>query len=324
MTTDPYGTLPPPIRRPGAILGIGITGLVMGAVDAVPGFSSGTVAIVAGIYVRLLANIRQGARALALLLRGRAREALRALAAVDWVFLGVLLVCILVAVFSVAPTLHRLIEERPVEMSAALLGLVLGATVLASRELRRPRAWHALLWAVAAVATFVGLGVSPGALPDPSLLALFGGGVVAISAMILPGISGAFVLLLLGLYPAVIALVAERSLGPLAVFALGCVVGLALFGSLLHWLLARWHDVVLAVLLGVMAGSARVLWPWPSTEDFGSPVLGAPERDTLFLVVALALGTFALVWMLGLAATGVSRSMAEVRARRAVRRAAKD
>jgi hypothetical protein len=125
-----------------------------------------------------------------------------------------------------------------------------------------------------AVVTFLGLGVTDGAVADPGLLAFFAAGAVAICAMILPGISGAFLLLLLGMYPAVIAAVDERLWGPLAVLALGCLVGLAGFATLLNWLLREHHDAVLAALLGLLLGSSRVLWPWPG-DEVGDPRLGA-------------------------------------------------
>ncbi len=298
---------PPPMRSPLALGGTGVTGFAMGIAEVIPGFSGGTVALVAGIYERLIAAIRQGARVLSLLVRGRVPDAVVALRAIDWLFLGALLVGMLTAVFTLASALERLIDERPVELSAVFLGLVLGAAIVASRQLRAPAPWHLLVGAVAAVVAFFGLGVSPGTITDPSLVLVLVGGAVAISAWILPGVSGSFLLLVLGLWPAVVGAVADRDLLLLGVFAIGCGVGLAVFSTLLHWLLARAHDVVLAVLLGLMVGSVRILWPWPSDDGIGSPTLGAPEGDTVLLAFALALAAFALVWMFGLAASAVER-----------------
>jgi putative membrane protein len=298
---------PPPMRSPLDLGGTGVTGFAMGIAEVIPGFSGGTVALVAGIYERLIAAIRQGARVLSLLVRGRVPDAVVALRAIDWLFLGALLVGMLTAVFTLASALERLIDERPVELSAVFLGLVLGAAIVASRQLRAPAPWHLLVGAVAAVVAFVGLGVSPGTITDPSLVLVLVGGAVAISAWILPGVSGSFLLLVLGLWPAVVGAVADRDLLLLGVFAIGCGVGLAVFSTLLHWLLARAHDVVLAVLLGLMVGSVRILWPWPADDGIGSPTLGAPEGDTVLLAFALGLAAFALVWMFGLAASAVER-----------------
>jgi putative membrane protein len=299
-----------PMRHPLALAGTSVAGFAMGVAEVVPGFSGGTVALVAGIYERLVATIRQGARSASLLLRGRPHDALRAFAAIEWPFVGVLLVGMLLAVFTLAGRLERLIEERPVELSAVFLGLVLGAAVVASRQLRAPTPWHVLVGVVAAAVTFVALGVSPGTIDDPALLMILIGGALAVSAWILPGVSGSFLLLVLGLYPAVVGAVADRDLLVVAVFVLGCGVGIAAFSTLLNWLLARAHDVVLAALLGVMVGSVRILWPYPSDEGLGNPALGAPEGDTVFLALALALAAFALVWMFGLAASAVERRRA--------------
>jgi putative membrane protein len=296
-----------PMRSPLALAGTGVTGFAMGVAEVVPGFSGGTVALVAGIYERLIAAIRQGARTLSLLLRGRPRDALGAFLAIEWPFLLALLAGMLVAVFTLAAQLETLIEERPVELSAVFLGLVLGAAVVASRQLRAPTPWHVLIGVVAAALAFVGLGVSPGTIEDPSFLLLLGGGAIAVSAWILPGVSGSFLLLVLGLWPAVVGAVADRDIVLLLVFAIGCAVGLAAFSTLLNWLLAHAHDVVLAALLGLMVGSVRILWPYPSDEGLGNPELGAPEGDTMLLALALALTAFALVWMFGLAASAVER-----------------
>ncbi len=310
-----------PMRRPAALLGTLVTGGVMGAAEVVPGFSGGTVALVAGIYERLVANVRQGARALSLLVRARPRDAWRALGTVDWLFVAVLGVGMLAVLFTVAGPLSALLEERPVEMSAVFLGLVLGAAVVASRRLRAPGARHLAVAVVAAAVAFVALGFTPGTITQPNLLLIVLGGAVAVTAWILPGVSGSFLLLIMGLYPTVIGAAAERDLGILALFAIGCVLGLSAFSTALNWLLARAHDLVLAALIGLMVGSVRVLWPWPSDAGVGgSAQLGAPVGSEAFLAVALALAAFALVYMGGLSATAVQRRMARWRERRSAPR----
>jgi len=311
-----------PMRRPAALVGTFVTGGVMGAAEVVPGFSGGTVALVAGIYERLVANVRQGARTLSLLVRARPRDAWRALLAIDWLFVLVLGVGMLTVLFSVVGPLSALLEDRPVEMSAVFIGLVLGAAVVASRRLRTPSPLHLGVTLLAAAVTFVALGFSPGTIDQPNLLFLMFGGAVAVTAWILPGVSGSFLLLLMGLYPAVVAAAADRDLGILALFAIGCVLGLAAFSTALNWLLARAHDLVLAALIGLMVGSVRVLWPWPSEAGVGgSAELGAPVGSEVFLAAALALTAFALVYMGGLSATAVQRRMERWRTRRAERRA---
>ena len=310
-----------PMRRPAALVGTFITGGVMGAAEVVPGFSGGTVALVAGIYERLVANVRQGARTLSLLVRARPRDAWRALLTIDWLFVAVLGVGMMLVLFTVVGPLSALLEERPVEMSAVFLGLVLGAAVVASRRLRTPRLLHLGIALLAAALTFVALGYTPGTIEQPNLLFIVLGGAVAVTAWILPGVSGSFLLLLMGLYPAVVGAAADRDLGLLVLFAVGCVLGLAAFSTVLNWLLARAHDLVLAALIGLMVGSVRVLWPWPSDAGVGgSGELGAPVGSEAFLAAALGLTAFALVYMGGLSATAVQRRLVRWRERRSVPR----
>ena len=156
-------------------------------------------------------------------------------------------------------------------------------------------AFDALVMAAAAVLTFVLLGLRGGTseesvaqVTDPSLLVFFGAGAVAICAMILPGISGSFLLVTLGMYSAVLSTVNERDLLPLVVFLLGCVTGLALFSQVLHWALEHHYDTVMAALIGLMLGSLRVLWPWPMGVE--STALGAPEGPVLLPVVLMVVG----------------------------------
>jgi putative membrane protein len=314
-----------PMRRPTALLGTFVTGGVMGAAEVVPGFSGGTVALVAGIYERLIANIRQGARTLSLLVRARPRDAWHALRLIDWVFVAVLGVGMLGVLFTVVGPLRELLETRPVEMSAVFLGLVLGAAVVAGRRLRDARAWHVLVVLAAAAVSFIGLGFTPGTIEDPNLLLIVAGGAIAVTAWILPGVSGSFLLLIMGLYPTIIAAAADRDVGVLLLFGFGTVLGLAAFSTFLNWLLARAHDVVLAALIGLMVGSVRVLWPWPSEAGVGgSAELGAPVGSEAFLALALALTAFALLYMGGLSASAVQRHRTRWVERRAQRRAERD
>jgi putative membrane protein len=271
----------------------------MGAADVVPGFSGGTVALVGGIYPRLIDNVRAGAHVLSVVARLRVREIVPALRALDWTFLIALLGGLGAAVVTLASTLEHLLEGWPIRMSAMFLGLVLGAAVTARHQLKGPATLRLAVIALAsAVVTSFLLGVSPGALSDPTPLFLFGAAVIAVCAMILPGISGSFILLLLGVYAAVISAISQRDMTAIGAIVLGMIVGLASFATLLHWLLERAHDLVLAVLIGLMVGSARVLWPWPSATGVGDPTLGAPSGDVLVPVLA-ALGAFLAVVAVG-------------------------
>ncbi len=277
-----------PVRR---LPGIVAVGFAMGSADVVPGVSGGTVALVLGVYDRLVGSIRQGTRGLSALLRGRGRDGVAALRAVDWGFLLSLLLGIGAAVVVLAGILERLLEEQPVLLSATFLGLVAGSVVVAADEVEDPTPGTWALGAATAVLTFLLLGLRAGRIDDPSAIVLVAGGALAICAMILPGVSGSFLLLLVGLYEVVLSAVDQRDLVTIGLVGLGAVVGLAAFSTLLHWLLDHHRKPVMAVLLGLMVGSLRVLWPWPAGEEgVGDTRLGAPDEQVLG---ALALGVLA-------------------------------
>ncbi len=294
----PLATMTPPRTPPRELPGVLAVGFAMGSADIVPGVSGGTVALVLGVYDRLVGAIRQGVRGLSSLLRGRIREGVAHVLAVDWGFLGALLLGIATAVLVLAHLLETLLDEQPVLLSAAFLGLVLGSVLVASVEVtdRSPRIWA--IGTASAVLTFVLLGLKGGTLSDPSPLVLVAGGALAICAMILPGVSGSFLLLMVGLYDVVLGAVNDRDLMTVALVGVGAVVGLALFSTLLNWLLERHRNTVMAVLLGLMVGSVRVLWPWPAGPDgVGDTALGAPDSQ-LLPALAVAVGGFVLVLVL--------------------------
>ncbi|MDX1658142.1 MAG: DUF368 domain-containing protein [Nitriliruptorales bacterium] len=300
-----------PVRRFGAktMATTLVSGFLMGSADIVPGVSGGTVALVLGIYERVVINVRQGARALSLLLRGELRHAVRALGFVEWSFLAPLLIGIGAAVLTLASGLEHLLENEPELLAAAFFGLVLGSAVVAYTEIDDLTRWDVHLVVVAsAVATFGLLGLRSGRFEDPSLVVVFGGGALAITAMILPGVSGSFILLMIGLYEGVLDAVNERDLVTLAVFGAGAAVGLGSFATFLNWLLRRYHAVVLAALIGLMLGSLRVLWPWPAGVDgVGDVRLGAPPEGDLLPAVGLALAGAVAVVVIAVA----SRSLSE-------------
>lgn len=235
----------------------------MGAADIVPGVSGGTIALVFGIYERLIDNIRLGAAVLGAAVRGDLSEARTRLTLVDWLFLIPLLMGILAAVATLAGVIKRALEDHPEPMAGLFSGLVAASIIVAWRLLRDANRLHIIIAAAVGIIVFVLLGFQSEAIADPSLLAFFGAGALAICAMILPGISGSFLLLMIGMYAPVLDIVSERDMVKVAAVGLGTVVGLALFSTLLHRVLESHHDRVLAVMIGLMIGSFRVLWPWP-------------------------------------------------------------
>lgn len=272
-----------------------LRGFLMGSADVVPGVSGGTIAVLVGIYERLVHAISMASKALGNLLRFRFREAGQRLREIDWGLILPLIVGIGVAIFALAGVISTLLEDYPEAMAGLFAGLVAASAWVAWRMIRSPNATTVVVAIVVAVITFFVLGLKGGAITDPSWLVLFGAGAIAICAMILPGISGSFLLLMLGMYDFVISAVDERDFPVLGVFALGCIVGLALFSQLLDWSLTNHHDVVVAAMVGLMVGSFRVLWPWPGGVD--STELGTPAGNWY---VPVLLGVVAAAVVAGL------------------------
>lgn len=283
--------------RPGYLLLNLVRGFLMGSADVVPGVSGGTIAVLVGIYERLVHAISMASRALGNVLRLRFREALARLREIDWALIVPLLIGIAAAILLLAGVISNLLETQPVAMAGLFTGLVAASAWVAWRMIRQPNGTTAVVMLAVALATFFLLGLKGGEVLEPSWLVIFGSGAIAICAMILPGISGSFLLLMLGMYDFIISAVDERDLPVMGIFALGCIVGLALFSQVLDWSLAKHHDIVVAAMVGLMIGSFRVLWPWPNGVD--STELGTP-LDNWWVAVGLGLLAAAVVIILTL------------------------
>jgi putative membrane protein len=280
-----------------------LRGFLMGAADVVPGVSGGTIALVLGIYERLVASIRSGSSALGHLAKGDLTGAKDWLKKVDWAFLVPLAIGVSLAVLSLASVIEDLLHDHPEEMAGLFTGLIAGSIVIAWRLVRSWDSRTLAILIIVAIAMFVVLGLREGTsdetvgqLSDPALWAFFGAGAVAICAMILPGVSGSFLLVILGMYSPVLEAVNDRSYVTMLVLVVGMTVGLALFSQLLSWALEHHHDAVVAALVGLMAGSLRVLWPWPDGLDStglagpGSNLGAVAGLAVVALVVVVALG----------------------------------
>lgn len=252
-------------------------GVAMGAADVVPGVSGGTIAVVLGIYERLLGAVRAVAAAAGRLLRGDWRGCGCRLVGVDWWLVAPLLAGILGTIVLGASIIETLLEDHPETMAGMFCGLVAASAVSACRLFEWRGTERISLMVASAVATFAVLGLQSGPVADPSLPLLAGAGAVAVCAMILPGISGAFLLLMLGMYTAVINIVNDTRYLDAIVFLAGAAVGLALFSTVLGRVLEVARNPVMAVLVGLMAGSLRVLWPWPN----GVGVISRHEQDVV-------------------------------------------
>ena len=273
----------------------------MGAADIVPGVSGGTVALVLGIYDRLINNVRLGGRGLKQLLTGDISSFKETLVRIEWVWLISLLVGIFVAVAALSSVLEQLLDDEPVKMSALFIGLVVGTIYVAIRMLDRIDATTVAIMLGVGVALFLLLGLkSDTVVADDaaevvtrSPLIFFLVGAIAICAMILPGISGSFLLVMMGMYTEVLGAVNDRDVVSLGAFAVGAVLGLALFSTLLHWLLDSYHNWVIAAMVGLMLGSTRVLWPWPNGTN--TTTLSAPADDVAFPLLLAAIGVVVVI-----------------------------
>ena len=285
--------------------GLAARGFAMGCADIVPGVSGGTMAFILGIYEELVMSIRAGARkpfwqALLQLNLPAALEAVNAR------FLAAVLVGIAVAVVTLSSWLEWVLKNHPVLIWSFFFGLVFASIVTVRKQIR---SWSPSLFAAlaaGAIGAFFVVGAVPVQTPESAWF-LFLSGMLAICAMILPGISGSFILVLLGKYQFVLAAVNQRDLVGLATVGAGAVVGIVTFAQILAWLFKRYHDLTIAVLIGLMTGSLRKIWPWKETVasiiDRHGEVLPTVERNLLptawtsevALALALALAGFAVV-----------------------------
>jgi len=236
----------------------------MGASDVVPGVSGGTMAFILGIYEELINAIRSfDLRSLGLLMSFKFRLLLDR---VSWKFLLALGIGILTAIFSLAEILSWLLQHKPIMIWSFFLGLILASVISVSRRVEKwqTSTWIFLLGGI--IGTYVLVGLVPVSTPDDPWF-LFLCGAVAICAMILPGISGSFILVLLGKYQYILEAVNQRDFLTLAIVAAGACIGIVAFSRLLGWLLKNYHDLMVAVLTGLMLGSLRKVWPWKETLD---------------------------------------------------------
>ncbi|MFO7633232.1 MAG: DUF368 domain-containing protein [Caldilinea sp.] len=241
-------------------LGVYVSGFAMGSADVVPGVSGGTVAFILGIYEELIGSIRMVGRPLFWrpFLRLQWKEAFRQ---INLFFLLALGIGIASAIILLAPGIEWMLVNQPIVIWSFFFGLIVASIIVVAP---RVKVWSLSRWVallLGALGGFWLVGLVPVQTPNTWWF-LFLSGAIAICAMILPGISGSFILVLLGKYQFIINAVNERDFVSLAIFGLGAVVGLVTFAQLLSWLFKRYHDLTVAALTGLMIGSLRKIWPW--------------------------------------------------------------
>ncbi|AHM60941.1 hypothetical protein D770_13435 [Flammeovirgaceae bacterium 311] len=242
-----------------------LKGAGMGAADVVPGVSGGTIAFITGIYEELLNSIKSfNLDALQILKKGHFKE--------FWQHInGTFLLVLIAGVFTSLLTLSRLITwllaTYPIQLWSFFFGLIIISAILVTKEIRKWSGAVVIAGILGIAIAYIITVVSPGQTPD-ALWFVFIAGAIAICAMILPGISGSFILLLLVKYEFILNAVKELNLPVIIVFGLGCVTGLLSFARVVSWLLDRYYNVAVALLAGFMIGSLNKVWPWKVVTEF--------------------------------------------------------
>lgn len=239
-----------------------IKGCAMGAADVVPGVSGGTIAFITGIYEELIDSIRRiDLRAVQLFFTLRWGAFWKQ---INGSFLLSVVGGIAVSVFSLAKLMTWLLEHHPIHIWSFFFGLIIASSVLVAREIKHWNTGSILALLAGAATAYVITVLSPAETPDTGWF-IFLSGAIAICAMILPGISGAFILLLLGKYAYILGAVSTLNIGVLLLFIAGAIAGIVSFSHLLSWLLKHYHAATIATLTGFMVGSLNKVWPWKET-----------------------------------------------------------
>ncbi|MCM4171324.1 DUF368 domain-containing protein [Arenibacter sp. TNZ] len=285
-----------------------LKGMAMGAADVVPGVSGGTIAFISGIYEELITSINNVNIALLNTLR---KEGIKSF----WIklngnFLLALLLGIGISVLSLAKLISWLMENEPIPLWSFFFGLVLASILLVGKEIKKWELSTIIIMIVGAAVAYYITQLPPSE-NSASLPYLFFSGALAICAMILPGISGAFILVLLGSYKTVLDAVHERDLKIIATVGLGAIFGLLSFAKLLKWMFTHYKNLTLALLTGFIVGSLNKIWPWKEvleTKMFGEKIITIKEQNVspfsfdgdsqLTSAVILALLGFSVIFIL--------------------------
>jgi len=234
----------------------------MGVANVIPGVSGGTMALILGIYEELINAIRSiNLKFLRLITILNIKEAL---SSVPWPFLLPVGLGVLLATFSLAEVLSWLLGRYPVIVWSFFFGLIVSSVITVSRVIKQWRIPTIVAIAVGTITAYFLFGVIPVSTPNAPWF-IFVSGFIAICAMILPGISGAYILVLLGKYHYILEALNNKDFFTLFIIGAGALVGLISFAQILGWLLKRYHDLTMAILIGLMLGSLRKIWPWKET-----------------------------------------------------------
>ncbi|GHA40534.1 DUF368 domain-containing protein [Photobacterium aphoticum] len=239
-----------------------LKGMAMGAADVVPGVSGGTIAFITGIYDTLLESIRRVNPSLIGIWRREGFKA--AFAHINGTFLILLLSGILTSIFTLARVITWMLHTHPIPLWSFFFGLIIISVIHMFKQVEQ---WNVgrVIAVIAGTAFAYGITVLHPLTMEPTYLNIVIAGSIAICAMILPGISGSFILLLMGMYGPILAAAKTVDVVTLGLFATGCVIGLLSFSHVLSWVLRHYRDIALTFLTGLMIGTLSKIWPWKET-----------------------------------------------------------
>ena len=244
-------------------IAVGFKGLAMGAADVVPGVSGGTIAFISGIYEELVASISNINFSL---LKTLQKEGFKvAWKQLNGSFLAALFIGVLISILSLAKTIKYLLENEPILLWSFFFGLVMASIIFIGKQVEK---WNYKLLLLAILGATFGYTitiVSSTSVTEINYLFLVFAGAIASCAMILPGISGSYILLLMGVYPIVMTAITNRDVKIISAIGVGVVLGLLFFSKLLKWLFSKYKNEMLVVLTGIMFGSLNKVWPWKIT-----------------------------------------------------------
>lgn len=243
-----------------------LKGMGMGAADVVPGVSGGTVAFITGIYEELIESIKSiNLNAVKLFFTGKFVEFWKA---INGTFLISVFIGIGISVFSLAKGLEFLLNNYPILVWSFFFGLIVASAIYVSRSIEKWNPGTIIAGIGGIIVAYLITVISP-AEANTSYWFIFFSGSIAICAMILPGISGSFILVLLGMYKFILEAVGNLEIAVILTFLIGAAVGIIAFSNVLSWLLKKYHNITIAVLAGFMVGSLNKVWPWKEvTETF--------------------------------------------------------
>ena len=255
-----------------------LNGLAMGAANVIPGVSGGTIALITGIYERLINAIKRvDPKALKMVLTGKFKDAWEY---VDGQFLTALLLGVAISIVSLARVFEYLLEYHERLTMAFFFGLILLSIVYVAQRITE---WKPSVWLALAIGSAIAIGIAflAPASENSAFLYVFICGVAAISSMILPGLSGSFVLIIMGNYALVLSAINTFNLGILVPLALGCGFGLIAFSHILAWVFKHYANHTLAVMTGFVIGSLVVIWPWKETLTEQVLREGKPPKEVV-------------------------------------------